>query len=75
LTIPPVREGNTVSRDAVCQEASLFSRGRYIPCGAPATHVIRHDQEQRAYYMCDACADHNIRNRGGKDVTARVTTP
>jgi hypothetical protein len=49
-----------------CQEASIFSRETYIPCGAAAAAVVWHDKEQRAYVMCAACASHNARNRRGR---------
>lgn len=54
---------------AECQEASIHSREKYIPCRAPATTIVFHEKDGRGYYMCDPCADHNCRNRGGKLVT------
>jgi hypothetical protein len=49
-----------------CEEASLHSAERYIPCNAPARHIVgwrgRSDAPIR---MCDMCADHNVKNRGG----------
>ena len=56
----PIPEG------ARCQEASMLSRGSYIPCFAPAVAIVYHDRDRRGYYMCAPCADHNVRNRGGK---------
>ena len=44
-----------------CEEASLLSRDAYIPCGAPATHLLWSAKDKRAYCMCSMCADHNIR--------------
>jgi hypothetical protein len=67
--IAPVEDDNTIPPGALCQEASFLSRATYIPCSQPATHVIYHTKDRRAYYMCDPCADHNVRNRGGEDVT------
>jgi hypothetical protein len=64
--IPPVDESLPIPPDARCQEASMYSRGFYIPCGQPAVAVVRHDKDRRSYYMCAPCADHNVRNRGGK---------
>jgi len=55
--------------DAKCQEASILSRESYIPCGAKATTIVYHEKDRRGYFMCDPCADHNIRNRGGNLVT------
>ena len=72
VRIPPVREDNTIPDDARCQEASILSRATYIPCNAPATTIVYHDRDGRGYYMCEPCADHNIRNRGGKLVARRL---
>lgn len=50
-----------------CEEASLLSGAAYLPCNAPAVHVVgwkgRSDKPIR---MCAACADHNVKNRGGE---------
>lgn len=51
--------------DALCQEASPLSVNSYIPCAKPAVAIIYHRRDGRGYYMCDGCADHNIRNRDG----------
>ena len=51
-----------------CEEASPLSREKYIPCNAPAVAIIYHDRDRREYRMCAPCADHNVRNRGGKMV-------
>lgn len=64
FVIASVPDPSTIPRDARCQEASSFSRETYLPCGAPAEYVIEHVGE-RCYYMCRACADHNVRSRGG----------
>lgn len=50
---------------STCEEASPMSVNRYIPCGRPAAEIIWHNKDRRAYRMCDGCADHNTRNRGG----------
>lgn len=55
-----------IPEKATCQEASILSRAHYIPCGAPASAIVYHDGDGRGYYMCAPCADHNVRNRGGK---------
>lgn len=47
-----------------CQEASTASGATYIPCGEDGTKLVLSERGQRIYVMCDACADHNIRNRG-----------
>jgi hypothetical protein len=48
-----------------CEEASPMSHATYIACGAPAVALVLHNRDRRTYAMCLACADHNIRNRGG----------
>lgn len=49
-----------------CQEAHAFlSNTRYFPCSQPATRIVFHEKDKRDYAMCDPCADHNVRNRGG----------
>ena len=64
--IAPVLSEDSIPEGTRCQEASVMSRNRYIPCGAPATAIVHHDKDRRSYYMCAACTDHNVRNRGGK---------
>jgi hypothetical protein len=44
----------------------MLSFGGYIPCSAPAVAIVHHDRDGRGYYMCLPCADHNLRNRGGR---------
>lgn len=63
--IPPIQ----VPDDATCQEASPFFGNMYMPCGSKATAIVYHSKDGRGYYMCMGCADHNVRNRGGKYVT------
>ena len=53
-----------------CEEASIYSRETYIPCGVPATTVVYHDRDKRSYNMCTCCAEHNLRNRGGKLISS-----
>lgn len=48
---------------ARCQEASSASHATYIACGALAVFIVQ-TRDPHAYAMCDACADHNVRNRG-----------
>lgn len=60
--IPPIQ----IPADAKCQEASIFSTVKYIPCGKPATAIVYSERDERGYYMCAGCASHNIANRGGK---------
>jgi hypothetical protein len=48
-----------------CEEASTLSRD-YIPCGLPAVAVVGWKGRQDApIRMCEFCADHNVKNRGG----------
>lgn len=43
----------------------------YIPCNKPATKIIRWNRRSDdPVRMCDMCADHNVRNRGGYVVSA-----
>lgn len=49
-----------------CQEASPASKTTYVPCGRPAVHSVRHNRDGRSYNMCEACTDHNVKNRGGQ---------
>jgi hypothetical protein len=57
---------------ALCQEASVLSVSKYIPCGKPATKIVWHNKDGRAYAMCDACAYHNINNRGGIELVPKI---
>jgi hypothetical protein len=66
VIILPVLEDGTIPDNAKCQEASMLSRAYYIPCNAPAVAIVYHDKDQRGYYMCTPCTDHNVRNRGGR---------
>jgi len=48
-----------------CEEASPLSGSAYIPCNAPAVFMVK-NRDPQPYRMCQACADHNVRNRGAK---------
>jgi hypothetical protein len=50
-----------------CEEASHLSHKFYIPCGRPAEYIVK-NRDPRPYAMCEACADHNVRNRGARYV-------
>jgi len=54
-----------------CEEASMFSRETFIPCGDRATSIVWHNKDKRAYAMCFGCADHNVKNRGGIELAAK----
>lgn len=62
-----------IEAEDTCEEASPFSGNFYIPCGRPASAVVHHKRDQKAYRMCDGCADHNVTNRGG--VALHVENP
>lgn len=57
------------AKPGCCQEAAL-GVPFYLPCNKPATQVVgwkgRRDEPIR---MCAACADHNVRNRGGEKIS------
>ena len=47
-----------------CEEASILSRTSYIPCNAPAMHMVGWpDRGEGPYRMCATCAHHNVKNR------------
>lgn len=57
---------------ARCEEASPASRLTYIPCGMPAAFMVK-NRDPGPYAMCEACADHNVRNRGAHYVLSKET--
>lgn len=61
----PVLDDTKIPKGATCQEASMHSRGSYIPCGNLASAIVHHPKDKRSYYMCAPCASHNVKNRGG----------
>ena len=48
-----------------CEEASPLSHNFYIPCNAPAVHMVK-TGDAEPYRMCASCAAHNVSNRGAK---------
>lgn len=62
--------------DIPCQEASPLSKETFIPCGGtgPASKLVWHQKDRRAYVMCASCAAHNLRNRGGEELAVKPTT-
>lgn len=57
-----------------CQEAAL-GLPFYLPCGKPADFIVGwHRRTDEAIPMCWMCADHNVRNRGGKKLTEGEVT-
>src|SRR5258708_37691685 len=59
------------AKPGCCEEAALgVPGGGYIPCNKPAANVIGWKGRPDApILMCEACTDHNVRNRGGEVVT------
>lgn len=53
---------NARGREMECQEQVAFGN-LHTSCGEPA-EVIVDNGDQRPYWMCLACADHNKTNRG-----------
>ena len=51
----------------MCEEASIFSREKFIPCCAPVTAVIWYKRDGKNTCMvCAPCASHAVENRGAK---------
>ncbi len=43
-----------------------------IPCGQPGFMVVLHVHDGRnVYVMCAACGTHNVKNRGGIELTPK----
>ncbi len=69
FTIKPITDLTVIPPDAKCQEASIFSTEKYIPCFAPAVAIVQHiGRSEGPYYMCLMCAVHNVDNRHAKIV-------
>lgn len=75
IIIPSVDESKPIPPGATCQEASSGFPNAYVPCGRPATAMVRHDKDRRSYFMCEPCAYHNIHNRGAKLVKTKEADP
>ena len=56
------------AKKGCCEEASFQPPipGVYFPCNEPAVCRVYHENGNVTYRMCEACADHNVKNRGGK---------
>lgn len=48
-----------------CQEDPGMHLGLPKMLAPPADAVVWHDRDERCYFMCWPCTDHNVRNRGG----------
>lgn len=57
-----------------CEEASPMSHAFYIPCDKPAAFMVK-NRDPIPYRMCEACADHNVRNRGAKVIGPYEAAP
>jgi len=55
-----------------CQEAHPLSNKFYIPCGKPAVAIVK-NRDPKPYYMCEGCADHNVRNREATIIEKKKT--
>ncbi len=60
-----------------CQEATGVVIGdEPVPCHRPGAKVVFHQHDGRnVYVMCEACADHNIRNRRGIELIEKPEAP
>jgi hypothetical protein len=53
-----------------CQETTGTIGESYLRCGKPSTTLVQHrGRTEGPYWMCDACAFHNVYNRDAEDVT------
>jgi hypothetical protein len=63
---PPAEPVELKASPDGCAEASTLSRERYIPCNRPAKWVVGWTgRSEVPIRMCEMCADHNVKNRGG----------
>lgn len=62
--------GDVNFADKTCEEASIFSKEKYIPCGRPARFLVR-NKDTKPYFMCEGCAYHNVHNRGAEILVER----
>jgi hypothetical protein len=69
-------KGRVVSPSPTCEETyTMTGDGRFVTCGKPAAKSVYHKRADKSYAMCQACAHHNINNRGGRKSSTRRTTP
>lgn len=57
-----------------CEEASMMASSFYVPCGKPAVALVK-NRDPKPYFMCEGCADHNVRNRGAKIISKKEDKP
>lgn len=58
-------------KGVTCQETTGMIGDKYLRCGLPATVIVWHNGDQKAYPMCPMCGDHNVTNRGGIELVAK----
>lgn len=54
-----------------CEEAALLPPGMdfYAPCNKPAIYIVGwKGRSDKPIQMCEACANHNVKRRGGEIV-------
>lgn len=59
-----INEGRKEGDPYRCEEASMFTPSTpqfHAPCAAPAANKMWSERGGRHYWMCDGCADHNLR--------------
>ena len=64
---PDVDGREDLGRDPACPDHGVV----VVVCGAPAAAVVDSGDDQ-PYWMCAACADHCVRNRGGVRLYPRM---
>lgn len=52
----------------------MIPSDKYIPCSAPAVHFVQSRRSREVLPMCAGCADHNVKNRGGKIIEPTAET-
>lgn len=58
---------------ATCKECVMGAL-IYVPCGKPENKIIGwKGRSDPPLPMCDHCADHNVKNRGGYVVAEKIT--
>lgn len=63
------------AKPGCCEEAAI-GIPFYAPCNQPAVHIVGwKGRTDKAILMCEACADHNVRNRGGEIRGSVEATP
>lgn len=67
----PVPHGEINFDGVTCQETTGMIGQIYLRCERPATVIVWHNKDGKAYPMCPMCGDHNIRNRGGIQLVAK----